>query len=64
MITNDELDNSSKKYTYNPPKTKEALYFRNLFNSHYPGRDTVIPYYWLPKWTGTATFEPSARTLD
>ena len=42
---------------------KEALYFRELFNKHYPGRDKTIPYYWLPKWSGNLV-EPSARALE
>ena len=53
-----------KKFPYNTPKTKEALYFRNLFHKHFPGRDAIIPYSWLPKWTPTNTNEPSARCLE
>ena len=47
----------------NPPKFNEALYFREIFESYYGGRATVIPHYWLPKWSGNLV-EPSARVLS
>ena len=43
--------------------SKESLWFRELFNKYYLGRDKTIPYYWLPKWSGDVT-EPSARALE
>ncbi|GFR66567.1 asparagine synthetase [glutamine-hydrolyzing] [Elysia marginata] len=60
-ISQKELDSASSVYPHNPPHTKEALYFRKLFEQHYPGKAYWIPYYWLPAWTKTD--EPSARTL-
>lgn len=46
-----------------PPKTKESLHFRRIFNTHFhPQAASVIPYYWLPKWCGDIT-DPSARVL-
>ena len=39
------------------------MYFRELFNKHYGGKEQTIPYYWLPKWCGDVT-EASARVLD
>ena len=57
------IENAKTKYTHNPPRSKESLYFREIFNKHYPERDGLIPYYWLPKWSGD-TVEPSARTLN
>lgn len=58
----EEFKRKQKEYTWNPPMFKEALYFRELFNKHYPGREKTIPYYWLPKWSGDIV-EPSARVL-
>lgn len=49
-------------YPTNTPKTKEALYYRNIFNKYYTNEDKTIPYYWLPKWSGNIN-EPSARVL-
>jgi asparagine synthase (glutamine-hydrolysing) len=63
MLYTDEYFNSTKKtYPINPPEFKEALYYREIFNKYFPGRNETIPYYWLPKWSGDVV-EPSARTL-
>jgi asparagine synthase (glutamine-hydrolysing) len=48
---------------HNPPKTQEAYYYRQIFNSIYGNnRATVIPHMWMPKWSANTT-DPSARTL-
>ena len=47
---------------HNPPLFDESLYYRNVFHKYYPERDTIIPYYWLPKWCGNIK-DPSARIL-
>jgi asparagine synthase (glutamine-hydrolysing) len=45
-----------------PPKTKEQLYYRQLFEEAYPGQGKVVPHFWMPKYV-TAT-DASARTLS
>ena len=57
-----EFNILKNKYSINPPMFKEALYYRETFNEFYPTRDYIIPYYWLPKWSGNIN-EPSARIL-
>jgi len=61
--TDSEFQTLQKKYTWHPPQTKEALYFREIFNEFYPNRCETIPYTWLPKWSGDIV-DPSARVLD
>jgi len=51
------------EYSYNSPKTKDALYFRRIFDQIYPGRDALIPHYWLPKFQVEEILDPSARVL-
>jgi len=51
-----------KSYEINPPVLKETLWYRSIFDDAYPRRETVLPYYWLPKWCGSVT-DPSARIL-
>jgi asparagine synthase (glutamine-hydrolysing) len=63
MYTDEEFKERSSKYHWNPPLFKEALYYREVFNKYYSGRDKTIPYYWLPKWSGNV-IEPSARVLN
>lgn len=47
------------------PKTKEAAYFKKIFDYHYPKRSNILETqeYWLPKWSGNVV-NPSARVLD
>lgn len=62
-ISDEELKNAKNKYTHCPPMTKEALLFRNIFTKHFPNRDKLIPYQWMPKWCGNMT-NPSGRLMD
>lgn len=55
-------DGLQKAWKHLPPPTKEALYYRYIFESLFGERSAcVIPKYWLPSWIDTD--EPSARTL-
>ena len=57
-------DNDMKNITYRhcTPKTKESLYFRNLFDKLFSDKYcNVIPEIWMPMWTDTD--DPSARTI-
>ena len=60
-ITDDAL--IINKFTINKPRTKDALYFRNIFDMIYPGRCNVIPHYWLPRFQKIEVLDPSARVL-
>ncbi|XP_013408108.2 asparagine synthetase [glutamine-hydrolyzing]-like [Lingula anatina] len=61
-VTDADVMNASRKFPHNPPKSKEAFYFRRLFEDFFPGKADLIPYLWMPKWSGETT-EPSARNL-
>ena len=61
-VTDEELEKAGEKYSHCTPRTKESLLFRNIFNKHFPDRDTLIPYEWLPKWSGDM-INPSGRLL-
>ena len=45
----------------NPPKTKEQIYYRHIFEKHYKSYSNVIPYFWMPKFIEAT--DSSARTL-
>jgi asparagine synthase (glutamine-hydrolysing) len=62
LISDDEFTTSTNYYK-NKPLLKESYYYRMVFNSIYPSRDSIVPYYWLPKWSGDVV-DPSARVLD
>lgn len=66
--TKEDLEIAKSRYEHLTPYTKEGLYYRELFCKYYGSAyevSTVIPYYWLPKWTGidSKLLDPSARTL-
>lgn len=61
IISDDDLLNN--KYIINKPQIKEALYYRNIFDSIYNNRDRIIPHYWLPRFQEKEINEPSATIL-
>ncbi|XP_005106635.1 asparagine synthetase [glutamine-hydrolyzing] [Aplysia californica] len=61
QINDSTLSEAASLYPHNPPKSKEALYYRQVFEKHYPHKSHWIPYFWMPRWS-TAE-DPSARTL-
>ena len=46
------------------PMTLEALYYRKIFESYYPGCAEIIPKYWMPKWQNEYVVDPSATVLN
>lgn len=52
----DKMDNSIKtdtEYKINPPKTKEQVYYRSIFEKVYPESASIVPYFWMPKYVNT-----------
>nr|CAI5823171.1 unnamed protein product [Callosobruchus analis] len=53
----------SKKYPHCTPKTKEALYYREVFEKSYPDlAENFLPHFWMPRWIEGIT-DPSARFI-
>lgn len=64
IYSDKEFNLEVQKYEHCKPLTKEALYYRKIYEKHFgTNTDHLIPYYWLPKWSGNI-LEPSARVLD
>ncbi|CAH1239047.1 ASNS [Branchiostoma lanceolatum] len=61
QINDQMMEDAPKTFPFNPPRTKEAYYFRQIFEKHFPSKSKWIPYYWMPRWSKTN--DPSARTL-
>ena len=61
MYTDEEFSNLSKQFSVNTPKTKEALYYRVLFNELFPNKDQFIKL-WVPRidWNNVNE-DPSGR---
>ena len=62
LITDDEFNINKQKYKINPPLLKESYFYRKIFDSYFPGKANVIPYFWLPNWSDE--IDPSARELS
>jgi asparagine synthase (glutamine-hydrolysing) len=58
----ESVDVAEVEYAHNPPVLKETKWYRAMFETYYPGWEKVLPYYWLPRWTGSG-HDPSARVL-
>ena len=55
--------NVKDKFIHCTPLTKEAYYFRSIFNELYDEKfSNVIPKFWMPEWSNTN--DPSARSLN
>jgi asparagine synthase (glutamine-hydrolysing) len=39
----------------------EDEYYQSIFQKYYPGREYIVPYQWLPKWTDLSN--PSGRLI-
>lgn len=65
QISDSEFEMWSKEYKHAPPLSKEGLFYRQIFDKHYPGRDKFIPALWLPnqEWENCKVTDPSARVL-
>ncbi|XP_076157219.1 asparagine synthetase [glutamine-hydrolyzing] [Alosa pseudoharengus] len=61
-VNDSDLERAAQTFPFNSPKTKEAFYFRRVFEKHYPGRCEWTPHYWMPRWINAS--DPSARTLS
>ena len=56
--TDTEFNEKKNKYIYNQPYDKESLFYREIFESHYPNKDNIIPYFWKQPFMNDN--EPSA----
>ena len=61
QISDEEFSKVGELYQYNTPKTKEALFYRKIFEKHFPTRSSIIPK-WVPRtdWHGVGE-DPSGR---
>ncbi|XP_015108849.1 asparagine synthetase [glutamine-hydrolyzing] [Diachasma alloeum] len=62
-VSEEELEEASVTFPHCTPKTKEAYYYRKLFESHYSGTgESFTPYFWMPRWVKNVS-DPSARFI-
>jgi asparagine synthase (glutamine-hydrolysing) len=53
------------KYKHASPISKESLMYREIFESHFPGRSETVVDFWMPnkEWDNCNVNDPSARVL-
>jgi asparagine synthase (glutamine-hydrolysing) len=60
QVTDEQLAGATTEFSYNSPTTKEAYFYRSIFNKYYPQQsaaETVRK--WIPKWQENQ--DPSGR---
>jgi asparagine synthase (glutamine-hydrolysing) len=62
LVSDEEMATASSKYPYNTPSTKEALFYRKIFEKLFTSRRASIVRKWVPNtdWAGVAE-DPSGR---
>ena len=61
MVTRDIDISIRDDFTHNTPKTREQIYYRDVFEQIYPNCGQVVPYFWMPRYVDAP--DCSARTL-
>jgi asparagine synthase (glutamine-hydrolysing) len=63
--TQEDLEQAKAKYPHGTPFTKEALLYRDTFESFYKGNGEWIKDFWMPnkEWENCNVDDPSARVL-
>jgi len=66
LYTKQDLILAQAKYPHCPPFTKEALWYRDMFEAFYPSQSHWISAFWMPNasWAGCQVDDPSARVLQ
>jgi asparagine synthase (glutamine-hydrolysing) len=62
-VSDQDFETGRKVFVHDPPKTKEAYFYRCIFRLHYGHHQSLTPYQWLPRWCGDMA-DPSARKLS
>ncbi|XP_071101856.1 asparagine synthetase [glutamine-hydrolyzing]-like [Haliotis cracherodii] len=62
QVSDEAMEQAASLYPFNTPETKEAMYYRQVFEKYYPSKSAWIPCMWMPLWVDAT--DPSARTLS
>ena len=57
-----KLNQETTKPKYEATIETEKYYYKKIFDEFYPNQETILPYFWMPKYTDAK--DPSARTLN
>lgn len=63
LVSDEELELNLTQHASIHCPSKEALYYKKVYDTLFPTLDTNLPHYWMPKWTGNTT-DPSGRLVE
>jgi len=65
MYSGEDLLAAQHLYKHAKPISKESLMYREIFESHFPGRSETVVNFWMPnkEWDNCDVNDPSARVL-
>lgn len=65
LYTEDNVRMAQQKYPFATPFSAESLFYREVFESYYPGHACLVKGFWMPNetWPGCKVNDPSARVL-
>ncbi|XP_072017429.1 asparagine synthetase [glutamine-hydrolyzing]-like [Amphiura filiformis] len=49
-VTENMMQEAPYRFPFNTPTTKEGYYYRQIFETYYPGQSRWIPHFWMSKW--------------
>lgn len=55
------LNSEEPKKEFTSSIDTEKYYYKKIFDTYYPNCSSIVPYFWMPKYTDAT--DPSARTL-
>jgi len=62
-VSDAEFETRFEKFPHNTPDTKEAFYYRSIFEKHFPHPSAIQSVLkWIPKWQKNT--DPSGRVCD
>jgi asparagine synthase (glutamine-hydrolysing) len=63
VVSDKDFALAAERFPHNTPATKEAFYFRVIFEKYYPHKDAIKSVLkWVPKWQKNT--DPSGRVCD
>lgn len=62
VVNDEQMRTAHVTFPHNTPQSKEAYYYRQVFERSFPGCAHWLSHFWMPRWI--AATDPSARTLS
>jgi Asparagine synthase (glutamine-hydrolyzing) len=63
QVSDEEFAKAAERFPYNTPTTKEAYFYRSIFEKLYPSESAAKSVYkWIPRWQKNT--DPSGRANE